>query len=79
MRDLNELRRKRGSIVAQMRALTDAAEAEHKAGKRTSNALTAEEDAKYDPRSAARQLLKVIEGGRQKKQETGTKTGAYGE
>jgi hypothetical protein len=47
MRDLNELRRKRGSIVAQMRALTDAAEAEYEAGKRTSNALTAEEDAKY--------------------------------
>lgn len=47
MRDLNELRRKRGSIVNQMRALTDAAEAEYKGGKRTSNALTAEEDAKY--------------------------------
>jgi HK97 family phage major capsid protein len=47
MRDLNELRRKRGSIVAQMRSLTDTAEAEYKAAKRTSNALTAEEDAKY--------------------------------
>jgi HK97 family phage major capsid protein len=47
MRDLNELRRKRGSIVNQMRALTDTAEAEYKAGKRTTNALTAEEDAKY--------------------------------
>jgi HK97 family phage major capsid protein len=47
MRDLNELRRKRGSIVNQMRSLTDTAEAEYKAGKRTANALTAEEDAKY--------------------------------
>jgi HK97 family phage major capsid protein len=47
MRDLNELRRKRGNIVTQMRALTDAAEAEYKSGKRTTNALTSEEDAKY--------------------------------
>lgn len=47
MRDLNELRRKRGSIVNQMRSLADAAEAEYKSGKRTANALTAEEDAKY--------------------------------
>ena len=42
-------------------------------------AVTERYYAKYDPRSAARQLLKVIEGGRQKKQETGTKTGTYGE
>lgn len=47
MRDLNELRRKRGSIVNQMRALTDTAETEYKAGKRTANALNAEEDTKY--------------------------------
>jgi HK97 family phage major capsid protein len=47
MRDLNELRRKRGSIVTQMRSLTETAETEYKAGKRTANALTAEEDAKY--------------------------------
>ena len=38
-------------------------------------AVTERYYAKYDLRSAARQLLKVIEGGRQKKQETGT----YGE
>jgi hypothetical protein len=42
-------------------------------------AVTERYYAKYDPRSAARQLLKVIEGGRQKKQETGTKTGTHGE
>jgi HK97 family phage major capsid protein len=47
MRDLNELRRKRGSIVNQMRSLTDTAEAEYKTGKRKANALTTEEDAKY--------------------------------
>ena len=45
----------------------------------SSVAVTERYYAKYDPRSAARQLLKVIEGGRQKKQETGTKTGTYGE
>lgn len=47
MRDLNELRRQRGNIVKQMRELTDAAEKEHKAGTRTTPALTAEEDARF--------------------------------
>ena len=42
-------------------------------------AVTERYYAKYDPRSAARQLLKVIEGGRQQKKETGTKTGTWGE
>lgn len=48
MRDLNELRRKRGNIISQMRALTDAAEKEYRDGKRALAALTAEENAKWE-------------------------------
>jgi GH35 family endo-1,4-beta-xylanase len=48
MKDLNELRRKRGNIVSRMRELTDTAEREHKEGKRDSAALTAEENTKWE-------------------------------
>jgi integrase len=41
-------------------------------------AVTERYYAKYDPRSAAKQLLRVIEGGRKQRQETGTKTGTKG-
>lgn len=59
MRDLNELRRKRGAIIAQMRALTDAAEKEYKAGKRSAAALSAEENAKWEAMEKDQEELRL--------------------
>ncbi len=42
-------------------------------------AVTEKYYAKYNPNSAAKQLLRVIEGGRQERQKTGTKTGTSGD
>lgn len=59
MRDLNELRRKRGNIVAQMRALTEAADKEYKEGKRSSAALTPEENAKWEAMEKDQEELRI--------------------